>query len=62
MSIKNSNVTIGNRTRDRPVGNALPQPTETLKEYLIYYIINTVCMLHVLATLMAIPSEVHYKG
>jgi hypothetical protein len=27
MSMKNSNDTIGNRTRDLPAGRAVPQPT-----------------------------------
>jgi hypothetical protein len=31
MSIKNSNDTIGNRTRDLPACSAVPQPTANLK-------------------------------
>jgi hypothetical protein len=32
MSVKNSNDTIGNRTRDLPACSAVPQPTATLRQ------------------------------
>jgi len=41
MSVKNSNDTIGNRTRDLPTCSAVPQPTALLrapKEYVLKYI------------------------
>jgi len=39
MSIKNSNATIGNRTRDLPVCSAVPKPTALPRPPIIIIII-----------------------
>jgi hypothetical protein len=39
MSIKNSNDTIGNRTRDLPACSAVPQPTAPPRNFVMYIFI-----------------------
>ena len=38
------------------------KPMNAFKFVRVYYIIHLVCLVHVLATLVAILTEVHYKG
>ena len=45
--MKNSNDTIGNRTRDLPTCNAVPQPTAPLRSSLPYQVGNTVHLLKI---------------
>jgi hypothetical protein len=89
MSMKKSDDTIGNRTRDITACSAVPQPNapprdssfaythinylvlrygktpthaHNVYKYLIIILVNTVCLLHVSATLVAILREVYYTG
>jgi len=46
MSMKNSNDTIGNRTRDLPTCSAVPQPTALPRAPLrIFYLRNSITVL-----------------
>jgi hypothetical protein len=44
MSMKNSNDTIGNRTRDLPACSAMPQPTALPRAPLFYVGVQFVCL------------------